>query len=252
MQKLPISRARFGADIVAEFMQPERSSNKVIIVSTGCPGYPLGKEALMQRYVRLGYWVIVYAYRGTWESGGTFLEYPPSDDVIAIMDTLHAFEDVWSGTEHCIKDPEVYLLGGSFGGAATLLASRDPRVKRAATISGVVDWRVQEHTAEPLDVMNEFIPKAFGMAYRGEQEIYRKLLVGDFYNPAHEKESIDGKKLLMIHAADDPIVHAPPSEEFAKEVGAQFVLLRNGGHMGAGSAAENHIYKYIEKFFRMR
>ncbi|HRH24139.1 MAG TPA: prolyl oligopeptidase family serine peptidase [Candidatus Paceibacterota bacterium] len=252
MQQLPLSRTRFGEEIVAEFIQPEVSTNKVIIFSAGCPGYPLGKDELMHKFSRLGYWTISYAYRGTWESGGTFLEYPPSDDILTIMDNLGSFEDSWSGTRHTIHTPEVYLIGGSFGGAATLLASRDPRVKKAITISSVTDWMDQQHTVEPLDFMNEYLPRAFGMAYRGEQEVYRKLTVGDFYNPTHEKKTIDGKKLLLIHAKGDRVVHALPAKAFATEVGAQFVMLDSDDHMGVGYAKEPRVYKHIEKFMKTK
>ena len=251
MQNFPLSRTRFGTDIVAEFVQPEQSSNKVIIFSTGCPGYPLGKEELMHHYARKGYWAIVYAYRGTWESGGTFLECPPSEDIVTIIDNLGRFDDIWSGAEHRIQNPEVYLIGGSFGGAATILASRDARVKKAVGLSAVTDWLDQQHTLEPLAVMNDYIPKAFGMAYRGEQEVYRKLLVGDFYNPMHEKDSIDGSKLLLIHAKDDRIVHSMPAETLAHEIGAEIIILSSADHMGAGYAKEPHIAKHIEKFFKL-
>ncbi len=250
MQHFPLSRTRFGTEILAEFVQPEDSSNKVMIFSAGCPGYPLGKEELMHKFANLGYWTISYAYRGTWESGGTFLEHPPSDDIITIMDNLEAFEDLWSGTKHTVRNAEVYLIGGSFGGAATLLASRDPRVKKAISISGVTDWLDQEHTVEPLDLMSEYLPKAFGMAYRGEQEVYRKLTVGDFYNPTHEKKSFDGSKLLLIHAKGDRIVHALPAKAFATEVGAQFVILDSDEHMGVGYAKEPRVFKHIEKFLK--
>lgn len=250
MQRLPTSRTRFGPDIVAEFMPPEQPSSKVLIMTTGCPGYPGGKEEVMDFYARRGYWVIIPRYRGTWESGGSFLEYAPSEDVVTVMDHLGAFEDLWSGAKHSIHDPEVYLIGGSFGGPAAILASRDTRVKKAATISAVTDWTDQEHTAEPLDVMSAYLPAAFGMTYRGEPNAYLKLAKGDFYNPMHEKETIDGTKLLLIHAKDDRVVHPGPAEVFARETGAAIVLLPSGGHMGAGKAALPQIARHIERHFK--
>lgn len=250
MQQLPLSRTRFGEDIVAEFLPPERESNKVIIFSSGCPGYPLGKEELMRKFSRMGYWTIVYAYRGTWESGGTFLEYPPSDDVITIIDNLEKFYDLWSGAEHCIKNAEVYLIGGSFGGAASILASRDTRVKKAIAISAVADWRDQANTVEPLEVMNEYLPKAFGMGYRGEQEVYRKLIVGDFYNPTFEKDTLNGDKLLLIHSRHDLVVHAGPAEALARDIGAKFVMLPGDVHMGVRGALLPPVFRHVERFLR--
>lgn len=247
---LPTSRTRFGPDIVAEFMPPERSSSKVLILLAGCPGYPGGKEEVMDFYARRGFWVIVPRYRGTWESGGSFLEYAPSEDVVTVMDNLGYFEDLWSGAKHTVKDPEVYLIGGSFGGPAALLASRDARVKKAATISAVTDWTDQQHTVEPLDVMSAYLPAAFGMTYRGEPDSYMKLAKGDFYNPMSEKATIDGAKLVLIHANDDRVVHPGPAATFAKETGAKLVLLPSGGHMGSSAAAKPHIARHILEHFK--
>lgn len=250
MQQLPLARTRFGADIVAEFLPPERESTKVVIFSSGCPGYPLGKDELMRKFSRMGYWTILYAYRGTWESGGTFLEYPPSEDVTTIINNLGKFEDLWSGAEYSIQNPEMYLIGGSFGGAATILASRDPRVKKAVALSAVTDWRAQAETLEPLETMNEYLPKAFGNGYRGEQEVYRKLLVGDFYNPTFEKETLKGEKLLLIHYKHDLVVHSAPAEALARDIGAKFVMLPGDMHMGVRSALLPNVFRHIEKFFK--
>lgn len=250
MAKLPLARTRFGRDIVAEFMPSERGGNRVAIITSGAPGYPGGKGELMQLLSEKGYCAIVPRYRGTWESDGSFLEYPPSDDVITIIDELSVgFRDLWSSAEYRISEPEVYLIGGSFGGPAALLASRDVRVVKAVTISAVVDWRMQEHTLEPLDLMSMYMPQAFGPTYRSQEDAWKKLAQGGFYNPVDEKESLDGKKLLMFHAKDDKVVPFAPAEDFAREVGATFIPLKRGGHMGAGNAKEPYFWKYINRFF---
>ncbi len=245
-----IFRARFGRDIIAEFMPSAYPSNKVVIVTPGCPGYPGNKRDLMQLLSRKGYWSIVPSYRGTWESGGMFLEYPPSDDVIIIIDELSlGFRDLWSSAEYRIEDPQIYLLGASFGGPAAILASRDARVKKAATISAVTDWRDQEHTVEPLHLMDQYVASAYGMAYRTNEKVYAKLAQGDFYNPTHEQSSIDGSKLLLIHALDDKVVHHAPAETFAKATGAKLITLRSGGHMGVRSATVPSLWRVIERHF---
>lgn len=246
-----IMRTRFGGAIIAEFMPPVRASNKVVILSTGAPGYPGSKGKVMEHLAQQGYWSFVPRYRGTWESDGTFLEFSPHEDILLIMDELaQPFQELWSGTDYTISNPEFYLIGGSFGGPAAILASRDARVKKAAAISPVVNWKEQENTIEPLHLMSEYVPKAFGPMYRAEPKVWEKLAAGNFYNPYDEKESIDGKKLLLIHSKDDVVVHFHPAEEFAKEIGARFVALRYKGHMGAGKAAERYIWKHIAPFFK--
>lgn len=245
-------RTRFGSDIVAEFRPAPYESRKVAILLAGCPGYPMGKRDLSLLLHRKGFLVIIPAYRGTWESGGSFLEFPPSDDVEMIISQLpEGFVDLWSGGTYSMKDPEVYLFGGSFGGAAALIASKHPSVKKAVSISGVVDWADQEHTVERLDVMAEYLPKAFGSAYRSsDPDAYMKLAKGDFYSPLREKASLDGSKLLFIHAKDDRIVHSAPAKALAAELGSRYVELKGDTHMGVGAAADPKLWKHIERHLK--
>ena len=236
---------------MTEFLPPLRKSNKVVILSVGAPGYPGGKEALMRHLAHKGYWSFIPRYRGTWESDGTFLEHSPEEDIRILMDEItKPFQDMWSTTEYVISSPEIYLIGGSFGGPAAILGSRDVRVVKAVAISPVIDWRAQENTVEPLHLMSEYVPKAFGSMYRADPQVWEKLSEGNFYNPIDEKESIDGKKLLIIHSKDDVVVHFGPAQSFAKDVGATFVPFLYKGHMGAGSAVESFIWKHIDKFFK--
>ncbi len=254
MQLIQIYRTRFRSGVVAEFLPPQKEgSQKVAILAPGAPWYPGTKTELMTLLSRKGFFSILLRYKGTWESDGTFLEQSPHEDILSIIDELPlGFRDLWSSGEYRIHAPEVYVIGGSFGGAASILASRDARVKKAVGISAVTDWRDQEHTVEPLDLMGEYVEKAFGPTYRAVPRAWEKLARGDFYNPAHEQSTLDGKKLMLIHAKDDRVVHARPAETLATAIGAKFVLLPSGGHMGVGSAKEPKIWKHIEKFFNAK
>lgn len=165
-----ILRTRIKRDIVCEFLPPTTSSRKVIILCGGMPGYP-GRSALPEFFSKKGYWVFVPRYRGSWESGGSFLKISPQRDVLDIMDQLpRGFKDLWSGKTYKIARPEIYLIGSSFGGAAVILASRDPRVRRAIALSPVTDWRVETKT-EPISKLEQFTHTAFGNAYRGTKKI---------------------------------------------------------------------------------
>jgi dipeptidyl aminopeptidase/acylaminoacyl peptidase len=254
MQLFSAYRARFANDIIAEFMPPARlASKKVAILAAGCPGYPGGKTELMHLLARNGFWSFVPMYRGSWESRGEFLAVSPHEDLIDVMDGIEkGFYELWGGTEYQVQDAQFYLIGGSFGGAAALLASRDPRVRKAVSLSGVVDWREQENTLEPLTLMSEYLPSAFGMGYRTHPDAWKRLSKGDFYNPILAKDELDPKKLLFIHAKDDRVVHAHPARALAEEIGATYVELTRGGHMGVGSAKKPHIWKRIKKHFDSR
>lgn len=250
MQTFQAYRTRFGPDIVAEFMPSEKPSHKVVLIASGAPGYPGGKEDLMELLAKKGYWSIVPRYRGTWESNGVFLEEPPSDDLITVMDQIPGgFRDLWGGGDFRISNPEFYLIGGSTGGAAALIASRDTRVKRAALISCVVDWRGQATTMEPLDLMNEYVPNAFGTAYRTAPDAWSRLARGEFFNPIDHEAEYTPDKLLFLHSKDDLVVHAWHAEDLAARIGARFVMLDGYGHMGARSAMKPELWKHIAHHF---
>lgn len=248
MDNMHILRTRIKRDIVCEFLPPAKPSRKVIILCGGAPGYPGKREALMKFLSQKGYWTFVPRYRGTWESGGSFLRVSPHRDVLDVVAQFpRGFRDLWSGKPHAVRRPEVYLIGGSFGGPAVILASRDRQVRRAVAFSPVTDWRV-ESRAEPLDKARRFMRDAFGSAYRGSASDWRKLKNGAFYNPSHEAASIDGAKLLIFHAKDDTIVPAKTSASFARATGARLVLLSRGGHLSISNTMAPTFWKKIRPF----
>jgi len=242
-------RTRFKKDIIAEFLPPAKPSRKVIILCGGVPSYP-GKKDLLEFLSAKGYWVFLPRYRGSWESGGSFLKISPHRDLLDVIDQLpREFKDLWSGKTYRIVRPEIYLIGSSFGGAAVILASRDPRVRRAVAFSPVTDWRA-ETKAESVEKLFQFTRAAFGNGYRGTQRDWNKLKTGAFYNPAHEAASIDGAKLLIFHAKDDEIVSARTSAAFARATGARLVLLPRGGHLSISNTMAPEFWKKIKRFLK--
>jgi len=253
-----ILRTRFKKDIVCEFLPPAGTKtkhagkqvlNKVIILCGGMPGYP-GKTAVPEFLSKKGYWVFVPRYRGSWESGGSFLKISPHRDMLDIIDELpRGFRDLWSGKIYKIAHPQIYLIGVSFGGAAAILASRDPRVRRAVVFSPITDSRV-ETKAEPVKKLVAFTAAAFGNGYRGTARDWNKLKTGKFYNPANEAASIDGAKLLIFHAKDDKVVYVKTSAAFARTTGARLVLLPHGGHLSISNTMTPEFWESIKTFFK--
>ena len=110
-------RTRFKKEIVAEFVPPSRHSRKAIIFCGGMPGIPAKKELLLF-FAKKNYWIFFPRYRGSWESGGSFLKLSPEQDILDIIDGLpRGFRDLWSGKTMRVKPEKVYLFGSSFGGA---------------------------------------------------------------------------------------------------------------------------------------
>ncbi|MSU55887.1 MAG: hypothetical protein EXS51_01055 [Candidatus Taylorbacteria bacterium] len=244
-----ILRTRFKKDIVCEFIPPNRPSNKVIIFCKGMPGLPRFPQVL-EFWAKKGYWVFFPRYRGTWESDGEFLKESPEKDILDVIDELpKGFTDLWSGRSYKLsaKSYKLFIFGGSFGGPAAILCSRDPRVTKAVAFAPVIDWEAPSEE-EPMDKLGAFIPQGFGQSYRFSQKNWDRLSHNEFYSPLKESDTIDGKKLLIFHAKDDESCHYPSTKTFAEKTGAKLITLRTGGHFGISKSIEPRFYKEIKKF----
>ncbi len=244
-----VLRTRFKKDIVCEFIPPPRPSQKVIIFCKGMPGLPRCPEVL-DFWSKKGYWVFFPRYRGTWESDGEFLRESPEKDILDVIDELpKGFTDLWSGKRYTLPttNSKLYIFGGSFGGPAAILCSRDPRVTKAVAFAPVIDWEAPSEE-EPMDKLGAFIPKGFGNGYRFSKKNWDRLSHNKFYSPLKESDTIDGKKLLIFHAKDDESCHYPATKTFAEKTGAQLITLRTGRHFGFSKSIEPRFYKEIKKF----
>ncbi|MBI5786979.1 MAG: prolyl oligopeptidase family serine peptidase [Candidatus Niyogibacteria bacterium] len=241
--------ARIRKDIVCEFLPPVRRSRKVIILCGGMPSYP-SKRDLLFFLSKKGYWVFSLRYRGSWESGGSFLKKSPHQDVLDVIRQLSSgFKDLWSGKVYKIRKPEVYVIGVSFGGPAAILASKSPKIKKSVVFSPVVDWDIRAKR-NSVDWMRKFVKSAFGSAYRFKDKDWEKLKSGKFYSPAFEIKNLDAQKIFIIHAKDDRVVYSRPVEKFARELGCKFLLLKKGGHLSSSNLMEPEFWRKISAFLR--
>jgi pimeloyl-ACP methyl ester carboxylesterase len=246
-------RTRFKNEIVAEFLPPARSSrkHKVIILCDGMPSIPR-KQPLAEFLSQKGYWVFYPRYRGAWESEGVFLEHSPHEDILDVIDELpKGVKDLAFGQQFLVSPDKVFVIGGSFGGAAAILCSLDPRVTRVIANCPVVDWSILPDS-EKLETSNKnyaaYIREAFGQGYRLPDKNWKKLHGGRFYNPAHHVREVDPAKIMMFHAKDDPYVPWQSVERFARQTGAKLKLLARGGHLRTEVIVQKY-WPQVSRFF---
>jgi dipeptidyl aminopeptidase/acylaminoacyl peptidase len=246
-------RARFKKEIVAEFLPPTRQGKKqkVIVLCDGMPSMPR-KQLLMNFLAGKGYWVFYPRYRGSWESDGKFLKKSPHLDILDVISELpKGVRELAFGKRFELTPDEVFVIGGSFGGAAAILASLDVRVKRVIANCPVVDWAIlgkEEKTETSNPNYAAYIREAFGNGYRLSDANWRKLRGGKFYNPAAHVREVDPAKVMMFHAKDDPYVPYRTVKKFAEQTGVKLNLFERGGHL----STEKTVQKYwlqIKKFF---
>lgn len=246
-------RARFKKDIVAEFLPPARAGkkHKVIILCDGMPSIPR-KQVLASFLSRKGYWLIYPRYRGAWESSGQFLEKSPHEDIRDVIDELpKGIRDVTFGQRFELSPDEIFVIGGSFGGAAAILSSLDARVKKVIANCPVVDWSILPKS-EKAETSNPnyaaYIREAWGNAYRLSDRNWKKLSSGKFYNPTNHIREIKSSKILMFHAKDDPYVPYVSVERFAKRTGVRLKSFQRGGHLSTEHIVRRQ-WSVIRKFF---
>ena len=246
-------RARFKREIVAEFLPPARSNKKqkVIILCDGMPSVPR-KQPLMNFLSRKGYWVFYPRYRGAWESDGVFLRRSPHEDILDVISELpRGIKDIAFGQRFSLSPDAVFVIGGSFGGAAAILCSLDPRVKKAIANCPVVDWSILP-AEEKMETSNKsyaiYIRQAFGNCYRLSQREWVKLYAGNFYNPVRHIQEITPSKIMIFHAKDDPYIPWRSVNRFAKRTGSKMKTLARGGHLRTECIVQKY-WPQIKQFF---
>lgn len=240
-------RTRFAKDIVTEFLPPRRKSKKAVIICDGLPSIP-SKFPVLDFFSKRGYWAFHPRYRGSWESGGRFLEKSPHLDILDVISGLQKeFKEPWDDMRFSFDPQRIHVLGSSFGGCAALMASMDPRVESVVALSPVVDWSA-ESRAEPLDWLRDVVRDAFGEAYRFSGAHWRKLGRPGFFNPIDHTTDMDGSKILLVHTKDDKVVPATPAKRFAKRTGCEFALYAKGGHLSASAFTSPRIQRRLWRF----
>ncbi len=261
-------RARFKRDILAEFLPPARGEkarsrhggsgrrgstakkDRVIVLCDGMPSIPC-KQPLAEFLAAQGYWVFYPRYRGAWESGGEFLARSPHLDTLDVIEGLQGeIRELAFGQRFRVRADEVFVIGGSFGGAAAILCSLDKRVKKVIANCPVVDWGILRES-EKAETSNPnyaaYIRAAFGTGFRLSDRNWKKLYSGTFYNPIHHVDEITPSKVMMFHAQDDPNVPYKSVVNFAKCTGVKLKLLRRGGHLSTDMIVRRY-WRQIRKF----
>ena len=123
-------------------------------------------------------------YRGAWESDGEFLRRSPHEDILDVVDELpNGLVEIAFGRNFPLAPDQIFVIGGSFGGAAAILASLDSRVSKVVASCPVTDWTILDHSEE-VETSNKnyasYIREAFGNAYRLSDRIGRSCRAGVF------------------------------------------------------------------------
>jgi pimeloyl-ACP methyl ester carboxylesterase len=224
-----------------------RDRAKAIILCDGCPSVP-SKRKVGEFFARKGYWVFHPRYRGSWESGGKFLEVSPEEDVLFVAEGMNAgFRNIYDNIEYLLDITEIVVVGASFGGAAAMLSLKYPIISKAVALSPVIDWRAKSR-GEPFPYFVHTVEDGFGEGYRLHKDAWKRLQSGKFYNPIQEAKLINLTRLFIVHAIDDDIVPILPLRTFVKLTKVKPLILKIGGHFSASSVMSKEIWGKVKIF----
>jgi pimeloyl-ACP methyl ester carboxylesterase len=181
-----------------------------------------------------------------------FLEKSPHEDILDVITELpKGVRESAFGKRFIISSDDIFVIGGSFGGAAAILCSLDERVTKVVANCPVVDWSIlkdeqRKETSNPSYAA--YVRDAFGNAYRLSGKNWNKLRRGSFFNPSRHLDELTPSKIMMFHAKDDPFVPWKTVAQFAKRTGIKLKLLPRGGHLSTQGTVRGY-WPEIRAFF---
>jgi pimeloyl-ACP methyl ester carboxylesterase len=122
-----------GSDMDAFLYQPAGpGSHGIVVFLHGLPGYEINGD-LAQSIRRAGWNVLLFNYRGTWGSTGTFSQSSAIEDTAAVVRFLR---DPANAAKYRIDPRRLVIIGHSFGGfLAGYEGSHDPDISAIGIIS---------------------------------------------------------------------------------------------------------------------
>jgi len=116
-----------------------------VLLLHGLPGYEINGD-LAQSIRRAGWNVLLFNYRGTWGSSGTFSQSSAIEDTAAVLRFLRSPDAV---AKYRIDPRRLVIIGHSFGGfLAGYEGSRDPNISAIGIISATNLGRINGDSKE--------------------------------------------------------------------------------------------------------
>lgn len=223
-----IYRGRQG-DIVFEFsISP--TSQATVILCDGLPSVPK-QHQVMNLLQSKGYDIFFPRYRGTWESGGSFLAQSPTLDIKELIGLIKggSVKELYGGQEFNTNSV-IYLVGSSWGGTVALSLADDTDVARVIAFSPIIDFvsHQQSNHVQSLQWLKQFVRRAFYQGYRFEDKDWESMLSGELFNPALE---LRPNTAAVVYDKSDKEISSVDIENYCQNSGARAVEVANIGHL---------------------
>ena len=135
-----------GVDMDAFFyLAGGASPHGTVLLLHGLPGYEINVD-LAQSMRRAGWNVLIFHYRGTWGTEGTFTQSSAVEDTAEVVRFLR---EPANAAKYRVDPQRLVVIGHSFGGfLAGYEGSHDPGIKAVAMISAVNMGKINANPRE--------------------------------------------------------------------------------------------------------
>jgi dipeptidyl aminopeptidase/acylaminoacyl peptidase len=221
-----------GRFLVAQGNDP----HPTIIFLHGFPGHELNID-LAQILRRAGWNSLVFHYRGSWGSKGSFSFENCLEDVHSVLKFLKSYE---ISKKYRIDIQNIILIGFSMGGFASLMtAVQDPSIKAVASIAGVNfgSWSNQDLDTM-LNFYQESLPPLEGTSV--EKLLEETLIHKKDWDILNYVDNLSNCQILLVGGKNDDVVpisdHHNPLVEAIKRKNLKYLtsIIIEGDHVFSG------------------
>lgn len=225
----PIVFKSNGEKILGTFFHAVGSGQKpTVILLHGFPGNESNFD-IAHAIKRFGFNVIVFHYRGSWGSGGSF---SISNSLEDLNSAIEYFSSDKIASQLNIDTEKIILIGHSMGGFISLLEStKYPQIKNIGFLAGFNFGLFSDFLLKNP----EFIDKAMDGLSQGSMllknasgdAIYKEMLANkEAWNLLNRVMEIKEKNILLIGAQFDSVapleLHHNPLSEALKQIGVNY------------------------------
>ncbi|MBU7027340.1 MAG: alpha/beta fold hydrolase [Theionarchaea archaeon] len=202
----PVTFKSKGEQIIGVTLQAQgEGPHPTVVLLHGFPGNERNFD-LAHIFRRAGWNVLVFHYRGSWGSQGSFSFTHVLEDVLSAVTFLRSKNTC---ELYHVNPQEIVLIGHSMGGFAALMtAANDPHIHAAASIAGFnMGYFVQNTVADDqaLEVVTQFfeegLPPLQGTS--AEKLIQEAVSNAEPWNLLNYTEQLSSHSLLLIGGSRD-------------------------------------------------
>lgn len=189
----------------------------------GFPGYEQNID-LAQVLRRVGYNVLIFHYRGSWGSSGSYSFSNILEDVQVSMEFLNSEEAL---NEYRVDKNKITLIGHSMGGFATLMtAAKNSQIRAAVSISGfnlgVFAEDIKDSKEKISKSIDEWIENIYPLNATCAKRLVNEALNNlHNYNVINYADNLSKIPLLLVAGTRDkdapPCIHHTPLVNALKE-----------------------------------